>query len=198
MGGVRTDEDGRTFLPGLFACGEVVWGLHGANRMAGNALTETIVLGKIAGRNAAHYALAHRSSPANPKGLLKDFSRHTFLSKETLSNIRIQIREIAWKCAGVVRSEKGMREGLTKVTALEKELKGINPQTILGKKLKYDLTSAAFVLKAILTASLSREESRGAFIREDFPQQDDLKWQRNSRLAYDPKEESFSLSYDTN
>jgi len=195
MGGVRTDEDGRTSLPGLFACGEVVWGLHGANRMAGNALTETVVFGKIAGRNAAHDALTHSPPAPKSKEPLKDFSRHTFLSKETLSNIRIQIREIAWKCAGVVRSEEAMKKGLTKVTALEKELKGIIPQTISSRKLKYDLTSAAFVLKAILTASLSREESRGAFIREDFPQQDDLKWQRNSCLVYDIMKESFSLRY---
>ena len=145
--------------------------------------------------HAAHDALTHSPPTPNSKEPLKDFSRRTFLSKETLSNIRIQIREIAWKCAGVVRSEEGMKEGLTKVTALEKELKGIIPQTISSRKLKYDLTSAAFVLKAILTASLSREESRGAFIREDFPQQDDLKWQRNSCLVYDIMEESFSLRY---
>jgi succinate dehydrogenase / fumarate reductase flavoprotein subunit len=163
--------------------------------MAGNALTETVVFGKIAGRNAAHDALTHSPSTPNSKEPLKDFSRHTFLSKETLSNIRIQIREVAWKGAGVVRSEEGMKEGLIKVTALEKELKGIIPQTISDRKLKYDLTSAAFVLKAVLTASLSREESRGAFIREDFPQQDDLKWQRNSCLVYDIMEESFSLRY---
>lgn len=193
MGGVRTDENGQTSLPGLFACGEVVWGLHGANRMAGNALTETIVFGRIAGRNAAHYALAHRLSALNSKGLLKDLSRHIFSSKETLPNIRRQIREVAWKCAGVVRSEEGMKEGLTKLKGLERELKGIIPLTIPDRKLKDDLASAAFVLKAIFTASLSRKESRGAFIREDFPQQDDLNWRKNSCLVYSIDEDNFSL-----
>jgi len=195
MGGVRTDESGQTSLPGLFACGEVVWGLHGANRMAGNALTETVVFGRIAGRNAAHYALTHRRSIPSPKGLLKDFSRHIFSSKETLTNIRNQIREVAWKSAGVVRSEDGMREGLTKLTELEREMKQIIPQTISDRKLKYDLTSATFVLKAVLTASLSREESRGAFIREDFPQQDDLHWRKNSCLIYDIRKDNFSLNH---
>jgi aspartate oxidase len=198
MGGVRTDEEGMTSLSGLFACGEVVWGLHGANRMAGNALTETVVFGKIAGRNAAHYALTHNASSLKLHGLLKDFSRHVFSSIEPLPNLRRQIREVAWKYAGVVRSEEGMKEGLIKVTALEKELNGIIPQTVSDKKLKYDLMSAVFVLKAILTVSLSRKESRGAFIRGDFPQQDDLKWLRNSCLVYDTKEEGFSLRYDTN
>ena len=195
MGGVGTDENGQTSLPGLFACGEVVWGLHGANRMAGNALTETIVFGRIAGRNAAHYALAHRLSALNSKGLLKDFSRHIFSSKETLPNIRRQIKEVAWKCAGVVRSEEGMKEGLTKLKGLERELKGIIPLTIPDRKLKDDLASAAFVLKAIFTASLSRKESRGAFIREDFPQQNDLHWRKNSCLIYDIQKDNFSLNH---
>jgi fumarate reductase (CoM/CoB) subunit A len=193
MGGVRTDENGQTSLPGLFACGEVVWGLHGANRMAGNALTETVVFGKIAGRNAAHYTLTHRPSKLNPKGLLKDFSRHIFSSKERLPNIRKQIREIAWKCAGVVRSEEGMKEGVVKLQELEKELKGVVPKNISDKKLKYDLTGAAFVLKAILTTSLSRKESRGAFIREDFPQQDDLHWRKNSCIVYDIQKDIFLI-----
>jgi succinate dehydrogenase/fumarate reductase flavoprotein subunit len=195
MGGVRTNEDGQTSLPGLFACGEVVWGLHGANRMAGNALTETVVFGRIAGQNGARYAITHRSSKLNPKWLLKDFSRHIFSSKESVSNIRKQIREIAWNYAGVVRSEKGMREGLFKLKELERELMGVVPKNISDKKLKDDLMGAAFVLKAVLTASLSREESRGAFIREDFPQQDDLKWRKNSNLVYDIQEDNFSLNH---
>jgi fumarate reductase (CoM/CoB) subunit A len=198
MGGVQINEEGRTSLPGLFACGEVVWGLHGANRMAGNALTETVVFGRIAGQNAAHYALTHRPSTSNPKGLLKDFPHHIVSSKETLPHIRRQIKEAAWKYAGVVRSEKGMREGLVKLKELERELKGVVPQTISDRKLKYDLVSAVFVLKAVLTASLSREESRGAFIREDFPKQDDLKWRRNSCLVYNRQEDTFSLNHYAN
>ena len=195
MGGVRTDGNAQTSLPGLFACGEVVWGLHGANRMSGNALTETVVFGKIAGRNAARYGLTHRPSTLNPKGLIVDFSHHIFLSKERLPDIRKQIREIPWKSTGVVRSEVGMKEGLAKVRDLERELKGIVPQTMVDRKLKEDLVSATFVLKAVLTASLSREESRGAFIREDFPQQDDLNWRRNSCLLYNRQEDTFSLNH---
>ena len=193
MGGVRTDENGQTSLPGLFACGEVVWGLHGANRMAGNALTETVVWGRIAGQNAARYGLTHPPSTSNPKGLINDFSRQPSPSKERLSNIRKKIREIAWKCGGVIRFEEGMKEGLVQVKYLERELKGVLPQTIADRKLKEDLISATFVLKAVLTTSLSREESRGAFIREDFPHQDDLKWRKNSCVVYDIQEDNFSL-----
>ncbi len=195
MGGVRTDEEARTSLPGLFACGEVVWGLHGANRMSGNALTETVIFGRIAGQNAARYAFTHSPSASNPKRSLKDFSRHIVSSKETLPHIRRQIKEAAWKYAGVVRSEKGIREGLVKLKELERDLNGIIPRTISDRKLKHDLASAVFVLKAVLTASLSREESRGAFIREDFPHQDDLKWRQNSCLVYDIPEDNFSINH---
>ena len=86
-----------------------------------------------------------------------------------------------------------MKEGLTKLKGLERELKGIIPLTIPDRKLKDDLASAAFVLKAIFTTSLSRKESRGAFIREDFPQQDDLNWRKNSCLVYSIDEDNFSL-----
>ena len=195
MGGVRINEEGRTSLPGLFACGEVVWGLHGANRMAGNALTETVVCGRIAGQNAARYALTHPPSTSNPKGSINDFSRQPSPSKERLSYIRKKIREIAWKCGGVVRLEEGMKEGLVPVKYLERELKSGLPETIADRKLKEDLISATFVLKAVLTASLLREESRGAFIREDFPHQDDLKWRQNSCLVYNIQEDNFSLNH---
>jgi succinate dehydrogenase/fumarate reductase flavoprotein subunit len=126
---------------------------------------------------------------------MKDFSHHIVSSKEPFPHIRRQIKEAAWKYAGVVRSGTGMREGLVKLKELERELKGVVPKNISDKRLKDDLMGAAFVLKAILTASLSREESRGAFIREDFPQQDDLNWRRNSCLVYNRQKDTFSLNH---
>jgi succinate dehydrogenase/fumarate reductase flavoprotein subunit len=194
MGGVRIDESGQTSLPGLFACGEVAWGLHGANRKSGNALMECVVFGRIAGRSAAQYALNCHISRPKPEESSKDFSYHASSSQGTLRGLRTRIRETAWTYAGVVRSEKGLREGLAKVTELEIELRAMAPHTVHDKRLKGDLMGATFVLKAVLYASLSREESRGSFIREDFPDQDDLNWHKNSFLAYDWKEDKFSVS----
>jgi succinate dehydrogenase/fumarate reductase flavoprotein subunit len=194
MGGVRIDESGQTSLPGLFACGEVVWGLHGANRRGGNALTECVVFGRIAGRNAARHALTHRISQSTPMELPKDFP-HRPSSRGMLKELRRQIRETAWKYAGVVRSAKGLSDGLAKIIELEGELKELAPHTITDRKIKEDLLSASFVLKAVLVASISRQESRGSFIREDFPQTDDLIWRRNSCLTYDWGKSKFSLTY---
>lgn len=192
MGGVRVDESGTTALPGLFACGEIVWGLHGANRMGGNALTECAVFGRIAGRNAARYARIQRASHPRAKEFPKDLSHRPSSVRGILKDLRQGIREIAWRYAGVVRTEKGLTEGLAKLMELERELKAVATQTVLERKSKEDLVSAAFVLKAVLTASISREESRGAFIREDFPQQDDLNWRKNSCLPYDRQKDQFS------
>ncbi len=195
MGGVRIDESGQTSLPGLFACGEVAWGLHGANRMSGNALMECVVFGRIAGRGAARYALNCPTSLPDLKELSKGFSYDPSSSQGTQRKLQRRIREIAWRCTGVVRSEKGLREGLAEVKKLEIGLKAIVPHTVHDKKLKQDLMGATFVLKAVLTASVSRKESRGSFIREDFPQQDDLNWRKNSCLTYDWEDDRFSVSY---
>jgi len=195
MGGVETDEFGKTPLPGLFACGEIVWGLHGANRMSGNALLEAVVFGRLVGKHAARYAFDHRPFTPALKGLSKDASYQPSSSRESLSAIRTRIKDVAWHNAGVVRSERGIQEGLARLKELERELKGIIPQSVSDRKLTYDLMSAAFVLRAIFTASLSRKESRGAFIREDFPLQDDLHWLKNSCLTYNMEEDNFTLKY---
>ena len=195
MGGVRTDEGGQTSLPGLFACGEARWGLHGANRMRGNALTECLVSGRIAGRHAAQYSRTGQASPpSNLKGFSKASSNRPSPDRALLRELRRQIRETAWTHAGVVRSRKGLKEGFAKIAEVEKELRDMIPKPA-DRRLKEDLMSASFVLKAILTASFSREESRGAFIREDFPRQDDVNWKKNSCLAYDREGGTFSIRH---
>ena len=195
MGGVQIEENGQTPLPGLFACGEVVWGLHGANRMGGNALTECLVFGRIAGRNAAQYALTHSAPVLNKRESSQGCSNVPSSNREKLVELRHQIRELAWNYAGVVRSEVSMKKGLAELVGLEMKLKEIVPLRARDRKLLIDLMSAAFSLKAVLTASLSRKESRGSFIREDFTHQDDVDWHKNSCVIYEPKNNQFSLSY---
>ncbi len=195
VGGIRTDGLAQTSLPGLFACGEVVWGLHGANRMGGNALTECVVFGKVAGRNAAKYALTHVLSPLFSKELPEDLLPHPSPEKMSYRELRRLIRDISWKYAGVVRSEAGLKRGMSELEELNREVKELVPNSVREIIIKEDLMSAAFVLKAVLTASLARNESRGCFSRKDFPQEDNINWHKNSSLVYEPGGGVFSVSH---
>jgi aspartate oxidase len=196
MGGVRVDETGQTSLSGLFACGEVVWGLHGANRRGGNALTECAVTGMIAGQSAAVHASGRQEDrlPERVKGT--DTNRNVPDPKEeaSLKTIRRQIREVAWQKAGIVRSEESLREGLAAVEEISDRLARISVRKTAETRLKQDLLAGSFVLRAILTASLGRKESRGSFNREDFPREDS-NWLKNSCLTYDTTRDIFSLSF---
>ncbi len=193
MGGVRTNEKGETDLPGLFACGEVVSGLHGANRRGGNALLECVVFGTIASRNAARHALENDVLPMKESGTAPTVVSG---SSADLRAIRQEIRKIAWDNAGVVRSEEGIKEGLEKIAAVQGRLGATLPRTTNERRLKLDLESAAFTVQAVLTASLGRKESRGSFLRSDLPYEDNANWKKNSCLRYNAEQDSFALSFE--
>ena len=181
MGGVRTDADGQTALAGLFACGEIVWGLHGANRMGGNALMECLVSGRIAGRGAAGHALAAPTRSADtiapePPGMVEG------ARPADLRGLRQRIRDAAWRYAGVVRSGEGMIEGLAEVERIRAAIETASATAPQERTHREDLRSAAFVLQAVLAAGLARRESRGTFIRTDWPAEDDANWLKNSRF----------------
>ncbi len=195
MGGLRTDERGRTDLPGLYACGEMVWGLHGANRRGGNALTECLVSGRLAGSQAAVEALA---SPPRRKGMPPTGDGFAYSPVSAFEEIRAlhqTLKEIAWRQAGVVRSRNGLAEGLARLQNLEDRLAGLKPGAVPERKRLEDLRSAVLVTRAVLTAGLAREESRGSFIREDFPDEDNLRWRKNSRLTSVSDKNDFRVDY---
>ncbi len=195
MGGLRTDELGRTDLPGLLACGEMVWGLHGANRRGGNALTECLVSGGLAGSQAAREAL---SAPSRPKGRPPagdGFAYSTVSAFGDIRDLHETLKDIAWRQAGVIRSRNGLTEGLTRLQKLEGCLDRVKPGAVPERKRLEDLRSAVLVTRAILTAGLAREESRGSFIREDFPNEDNLRWRKNSRLTYLPEKNDFQIHH---
>jgi succinate dehydrogenase/fumarate reductase flavoprotein subunit len=196
MGGIRTDALGRTALPGLFACGEMVWGLHGANRRGGNALTECAVMGQIAGRNAALHALANPSSGPFQQKAPHQWTPGEKASVERLRELRQKMRAIAWNQAGILRMEAGMKQGLAGIDELRTQLERVSPHTVEERRLKEDLLSGVLITRAILTAGLGRQESRGSFIRRDFPREDDRNWLKNSCLTYDPAKGSFSLRHE--
>jgi len=196
MGGVLTDDTCQSGLPGLFACGEVTWGLHGANRRGGNALMECAVFGTLAGRNAAHFSEGSpRGVRMEPQELRTAGSGAPGGSRKSLGDIKGEIRKIAWDNAGVIRSAEGLTKGLESAREVHRELNGIVPGTRRERCAKMDLTAAVVTLKAILAASLVRQESRGSFFREDHPREDDVNWKKNSSLTYDPAEGDFAVTH---
>ena len=190
MGGLAVDPDGATGLGGLFACGEMVWGLHGANRRGGNALTECLVTGQAAGLAAARQALA-----AGPDQRRASTSRKTAPAPHpALKKMRARLRALAWNHAGLLRGEDSMLEGLADLDALQEELGRLEPPQARSQA-GHDLDAACLVLRAILLASLGRKESRGAFARLDYPQQNNRHWRVNSRLRVKPENGTWDLDH---
>jgi succinate dehydrogenase/fumarate reductase flavoprotein subunit len=195
MGGVKIDEHGETSIKGLFACGEIAWGLHGANRMGGNALTECVIMGMIAGRNAALRSGDALHTRAGSVPVQEPRANPRIKGEISLRDIRREMREIAWKCGGIVRTGEGMADGLARTEELVRILRDTPTETLQARRLKEDLLSASFVLRALLHAGLAREESRGSFIRRDFPGEDNKSWRKNSSVRYNVEEDRFSVEF---
>ena len=197
MGGVEVNDEGQTGLHGLYACGEVIWGIHGANRRGGNALTECVVMGRIAGESAAKHIKSGKRSTTRSNDM--DSGQPGEIQPQnsavSLQGIRKRIRDIAWEHAGIVRDEGGIAVGFHKLNAVEHDLKGASWSNVTERAMKEDLSSATFSLRAILGASMGRKESRGSFNRKDFPKEDNTSWRKNSCLTYDPEKDSFSVTY---
>ena len=178
MGGVRIDGTGATSVQGLFAAGEVTGGLHGANRMGGNALTETQVFGARAGSSAAEWTKARTD-----RACFSTFEecaptkRSNGNDKPTATHLLRTLREIMWQYGGIVRNQTGLLRALQAVKAMQDEVAGL-PSECEGRELvdALELISATKVANLILLGALKREESRGAHLRDDFPKQDDEKW----------------------
>ncbi len=191
MGGVEIDEDGRTALPGLYAAGEVVWGVHGANRLGGNALTECAVFGTLAGQSASEYA-CQKQDAQGPSSFFDERSKKRWERQagkylrrkrgmfDRPEDLLKNLKDIAWKYAGMVREEGVLREGLVQLDSLEKRIEKVYPATLKDLFTKRNLENVALILKAILEGSLLRMESRGSFFRRDFPDRDDQNWLKNT------------------
>ena len=198
MGGVEIDERGETAYPGLFAAGEVVWGIHGANRLGGNALTECAVFGRIAGQSAAEYVTCKKNGEMS-SNLLEVSKRrwerkaNGYLKRRRGSfdhpkDLLKELKALVWKHAGPAREEGSLKEGLHRLDSLEKRIERVYPATFMDLFKKRDLENVALLLKAILKGSLLRRESRGSFFRKDCPDQDDPNWMKNTSYCLEKGE----------
>ncbi len=197
IGGLVVNTQAETELPGLFAAGEVAGGFHGANRMGGNALTECIVFGSIAGTRAAEHAKDAGGIEISASGVEKSVpswaSGKGGAARPEFGELFGNIKKTAWENAGVIRSEDGMQKGLSAVSALEGDLEALTPNNVAEGLRHNQARSALLTLRCIIETGLRREESRGAFFREDFPEKDDTGWQRNIRISLDNSAKNLLL-----
>ena len=179
MGGIRVDGDSQmSTIPGLFAAGECAAGLHGANRLGGNSLSDLIVFGKRAGEYAADFARKNGAASANEeqidvaaKEALLPFERGA--SGESPYKIQSELQEKMQALVGIVRLESEMKEALDVIDGLKKRSSnaGIegNRQYNNGWHTCMDLPNLMTVSEAVTRAAIERKESRGAQFRDDYP-----------------------------
>jgi succinate dehydrogenase / fumarate reductase flavoprotein subunit len=179
MGGIRVDGDTQmSTLPGLFAAGEAAAGLHGANRLGGNSLSDLIVFGKRAGEFASKFAKEHGAAAIDERQVdaaaaraLAPFERGP--SGENPYAIQHDLQDMMQSLVGIVRQEAEMREALERL----KDLNARAAKTGVGGNREYnngwhtaiDLHNLLTVSQAIATTAVERKESRGAHFREDYP-----------------------------
>ena len=195
MGGIKIDENCRTVIPGLFACGEICGGVHGANRLGGNALTEAIVFGAIAGRSAGEYALSSsrmsggENELKNMKDLISSFKHGRF----HVDDLRLKLKRAMWKSCGVIRSKTSLIDLMSEsddLKTLFRDVKALSGFEILKA---FELRNMLQIAELVCLAALKREESRGAHYRLDYPEQLDRKWLK--RISFKLENGNLKLSY---
>jgi len=186
MGGVQINESAETNIPGLYAAGEVTGGVHGGNRLGGNALADTQVFGRRAGENAAKHALKNSMLPVDRKQISREIRRaQKFLKKkEGVRPVEIKgkLTSLMWDKVGIFRTGKEIQEAIVEIERVkEKELPKL---CIMDSKTRYnrewvealEIENLVTVAEMVARAALMREESRGAHYRRDFPKTDNQNW----------------------
>jgi L-aspartate oxidase len=175
MGGIAVDADGRTSLPGLWACGEVTaTGVHGANRLASNSLLEALVFGARVAEDLRR-AIPAGPVPVRTTGLWVADGAENPRSAASDRELIATVRRLMWEKVGLVRDEDGLRFALDELDLLASRFPeaGGEARNLLG------------VARLVTAAALLRHESRGGHFRTDFPEPDP-QWQRRLFLTAEP------------
>jgi L-aspartate oxidase len=174
MGGVVTDLDGRTAVPGLFAAGEVACtGVHGANRLASNSLLEGLVFGARAGVAMAATPEARREWSSGRLRRCVPVRPAPGVRASSPAAQHESIPALAWRCLGLVREAARLEEALARTSSALERLPDAPPASLAAAESRSLLT----VAHLMAVAALRREESRGGHYRSDFPARDDDQWQ---------------------
>ena len=201
MGGVRVDpETAMTTVGGLFAAGEAAGGLHGANRLGGNSLTDLLVFGARAGLNAAKHAKETKALDALPSEQLKNLEQLCLepFNPERTENpyaLMSDLQQTMELHSGIVRTQDEMEKGLELLGDLKQRAEGVrvegHRQYNPAWHYALDLRNLLCVAEAITMAALKREESRGGHTRDDYPESSSEFQKVNSII----QEEKGSMSH---
>ena len=197
MGGIRVDADSQmSQVPGLFACGECSGGMHGANRLGGNSLSDLLVFGKLAGVGAAKYIRGISS----PVGIVDEEAKviiraaTEILNRESGENpylLHEDLEENMQSNVGIVRSAELLLEGITKLESLKKSYKEVKAngasQYNPGWHEALALRNLMITAESVARSALMREESRGAHTRVDFPGEQD-EWLQSNVVIHKGKD----------
>ncbi|MFC1930372.1 FAD-binding protein [Chloroflexota bacterium] len=196
MGGIDTDIDGRTGVEGLLAAGECACvSVHGANRLGGNSLLDTVVFGRRAGVVAARLAqekLGLDGSSAVLNERTKVDKRLNVLfsgaGKEAPSVLRNELKNIMFKKVGIFRRGEELKEALSSIRGLQEKsdrLRPIKSTRVFNIDFlrAYELRGMLEIAEIIARGALQREESRGSHFRSDFPSRDDANWLKHTAVG---------------
>ena len=184
MGGLRINPDGSSNIENLFGAGEVCGGVHGANRLGGNALADTQVFGKIAGQSAAS-ATDIAEFRYNNEAVEEEEKRiKSLIKKGTISPIKMkeEIQQLMWEKVSIVRNEQNLKSALERLIGMKDELKDldVDDRTQFNTSLitALEVINMVEICILIVKSAILRRESRGAHFREDFPETNDA-WKKS-------------------
>jgi len=182
MGGVKVDPDtAAATVAGLFAAGEVAGGLHGANRLGGNSLSDLLVFGRRAGLAAAQYALGLSGQPkvdTTQLAEIENWALAPFADRQGPNpyEVHSRLQEVMQDWVGIIRTGSELNQALAAIAELKEAARQVvvtgNRQYNPGWHEALDLHSMLVVSEAIATAALARRESRGGHTRDDYPNTD--------------------------
>ncbi|MCQ4575085.1 MAG: FAD-binding protein [Candidatus Brocadiales bacterium] len=200
MGGIECNTECETIVGGLYAAGEVSCvSVHGANRLGGNSLLETLVFGKIAGDNAARYVQGKKLAGTKPGKIHEVALKKTegkieqLLAREDGEDVAVLKKEMAEVMAGkvgVFREKPALTDALAVIKGLRERFRNVSLRHTAGRRWNLSLQSALElegsldVAEAVAAGALARKESRGSHSRTDFPRRDDEKWHKHTRAYY--------------
>lgn len=205
MGGINVDVNGQTKITGLFAAGESACvSVHGANRLGGNSLLETIVFGRRTGARAAQFC-AEAPLPEFPGSALEQaaFEVADIMRREegeSPAELRDEMTGVMHEHCGVFRNRERLSEGLEKIRRLKDRYPGV-ALTDRGEAFNNELLSVLElgsmldVAEAILLGALNREESRGSHSRTDFPERNDAEWLKHTIITKEPYTGEMKIGY---